>query len=440
MSLQLNHLFSFRIRNLYRRPARHLSSRVWMLAVCLVFNTLAYAQPVNTNYYSISVTNEKLSVVIRRLSDQTGLSFSYDARDAAFEQAITYQATHKPVQEILDDILLETNQTFKQLDKQIVIYQIGTSYARITNIPLPESTVVVLPAQLTEKRNEAPPYTMVVDTLIRIDTIFHTDTIVRIDTIRIMDTVVIIQEDTLTVRPVIDTSRVKNSRIKGWAGEISFASLLTDFSLVEEKQAYSFRNFSMGLELVRVARRLNYTLGLRYTQFNDRFMKQEIQTSGGFFLKDTVDQYYTVSQTDTSWFYVTDSSWVPLETSVHAYEITNKLGYVEVNAAIAYDFYSRKNTSLFIKLGGQMGFLSYREGLSLLKNGDPSGTRFGDLKFVSTTYALQLGIGLRSKLTEKLDVHGECYYLQYFNNVLLDHPLNNSINALGIKLGLRYYF
>ncbi len=237
-----------------------------------------------------------------------------------------------------------------------------------------------------------------------------------------------------------DTTEKKNSRERGWAAEVSYAALLSDFTMVYDKSNYSFRNFSIGADVIKTAKRFQYSLGLRYTQFNDRYMQQDVKTTGGYYEPDTVDVYYTVSQTDTSWFYVMDSTWLPLESYNSTYEITNRLAYFELSAAFSYDFYRGKSTSLYAKVGGQLGLLVYNEGVARLENGDPNGVNFKDIKFETAAYSMLFGLGIRNKINEKLDLNAECYYLNYFNKVSNQVPNNNNIRALGIKLGLRYYF
>lgn len=395
------------------------------------------AQEQDANALSIEFQNEKLSRVIRQLSEQTGINFAYDASDEAFNEAVSYQCSQLPLVEALEDILSESGQTFKQLGNQIVIYRpagkasgsAAEENTRIVYIPVPTDT--------------STPDTLikyVINTVVELDTIFTTDTLYRVDTLRIVDTVFMASSALENSEFAADTTEEKNSRKKGWAASINYAALLSDYSLVDDKENYSFRNFSLGADLIRTQKRFKYSLGFRYTQFNDRYMQQDIKVSGGFYQPDTVDIYYTVSQSDTSWFYVMDSAWIPSESYHSTYEITNRLAYLELNLTAAYDFYQGRSTSFYGRLGVQIGYLIYKEGVARFEEAKPEGVNFSELKFNNNVLSGMAGLGMRNKINDKLDLNAECYYLHYFTEPLKDRGGQPQLKALGIKLGLQYYF
>ena len=43
----------------------------------------------------------------------------------------------------------------------------------------------------------------------------------------------------------------------------------------------------------------------------------------------SIDEYYTVSNTDTTWYYVTDSTYKPIDNHEYSYNINNRIGYLE---------------------------------------------------------------------------------------------------------------
>ena len=399
-----------------------------------------YAQSEVQGNSSIIFQNEKLSSVLLKLSESGDLNFSYDANDPVYNKRISYSSKGESTQQILDNILSDIGLTHKMIGKQTVIY-----HSEDDQLIPPIITIPVIQSENSQNNiivvNENP----VNVTEFRIDTIYIQDTIFRIDTIRITDTVFIEKEKPEKEKPPkikeipVDFFQMETDRDKGWAMDFFVAPVLSDFSLVKDDVSFTLRNFSLGIDAVKLLNRWNISIGLHFSHFGQRFSQQYSKTTGGVFQTDTVDVYYTVVDIDTSWYYVTDSSWIPLESRDYNYEKTNTIGYLGLNASVAYDFYKSSKLRIYGKLGGQIGWSVYKNGIAIPDEEHAEGINFSDLHF-NTAYSVSLGAGLKYKITKDLDFNTELYYSRYFNQIVKEFDYDNNLNVIGLKIGLLYYF
>ncbi len=165
----MNHRFNFRIKEFAKGAYACKVLCIFLMLLMSAGGNSSQAQSVSTSELSVDFKQEKLSTIIRVLSDKSQLSFSYDAKDAVFDQYITYKAVNKPLVEILDEILTETNHTFKQLDRQIVIYIPLSQEADSED--LDDAPRIVYMAIEAEPTKEVTVTRYIIDTLLVIDTV-----------------------------------------------------------------------------------------------------------------------------------------------------------------------------------------------------------------------------------------------------------------------------
>lgn len=388
---------------------------------------------------TLNFQNEKLSSVLQQISEKASINFSYDAGDPAFELPISYSADEKAVDEVLQDILSQAGLKFEHIGKQTVI-------VRAQQEPVPPPVVVPVPDEQPPQETVAGNKQPVLQTKYVLDTILLHDTILRIDTIRITDTVFVEKEKPQKQTPAkvkeipVDFFQPEAIRDKGWAVGIFAAPLLDDFSMVKDQKSFSLRSFSLGVDALKLLKRWNVQFGLRLTQFDHRFSQQYSDNEGGFFDTDTIDTYYTVTDVDTTWYYVTDSTWVPVEIREYNYQHTNTLGYLVFNLSASFDIFQSKKTRVYLKAGGEAALLIYKDGLAIFSDNPKETTDFDELDFNSINYAVSVGAGVKYRLADKLDFNTELYYSRYMNDLVPDAPLDTHINAIGLKLGLVFYF
>ncbi len=281
------------------------------------------------------------------------------------------------------------------------------------------------------------------DTLIFTDTLILHDTLVQYDTIRRIDTVFIRKEKSKprkTKSFPVDYFQQQESRENGWSGEIFYAPILTNFTLTNEKNSYSLRSFTLGASASQLSKSWDFSFGFQLAHFANRFNRSQTVTQGGFFRADTIDTYYTVTANDTNWYFVTDSTWQPLQSYQSNYDRTNRIGYFEVNGSVAYTFFVNKKIRFYTKIGGQMSIPLYQKGMAVIKPGDLEMKDFNTLHFGSPLFSALIGTGGKYRLNRSFDFRTEIFYVYYFHPMVQDIPVRSKPNALGIKMGLIYYF
>lgn len=386
---------------------------------------------------SFRADNEKLSSVLYRLAIVSNINFTYNSGDEVFSEKVNYKTDSKYPMVILNDLLVNTNQTYKKLGNQIVIYQSKDDELNKGKKAYDSSENKI--AHLQPKQADT---LWIVDTLIIQDTVFS----VLTDTIRVSDTVFI--EKQKLKKPTqkkikdipIDYFNPKSTRESGWVSSLFVSPIFSNFTLAKEENNFSFRNLSLGIEASKIINNWNLTGGLKLTHFSEKFNHTYIDTFGGFYLTDTVDSYYTVIQNDTAWYYITDSTWQPVDSYEYNYNIANRVGYIELALSVSFDYFSTDKIRLYIKTGLQFGVLVYRNGLAIPNTKVPEGIDFADLSFSSTSYSALLGTGFKYRIHQQFDINTEVYYLKYFNEMVHEYPRNTKIQGVAIRFGLMYYF
>ncbi len=397
----------------------------------------AVSQNSENNLVNFSVNNIPISSALYKLSLQCGYDISYDASDSSLQQLISISAQNELAFDIYRKLLQNTSHSFKQIDNLIVIFKPDDKVEESLN-PEDESRIL-LPIENT----------VIPDTVYVNDTIFRTKTdtllITQIDTLRIVDTVFIVKPGRDKIKQIkknqneLITSRVP--RKNGWAGEIFISPMASTFSLSEENSPLKFRNFSIGADLTKIIDNLNISIGLKLNHFADNYNNDYLIQEGGYYQTDTIDIYYTILDSDTSWYYVTDSSWLPVDNHQYNYNIKNRIGYLDVGLSATYDFYSIGNARIFAGLGLNSGILIYRSGTAIRnKETEPQGVNFADLEFNNMVYTAQAKLGMKYQINKIVDFKTELFYFQSFDNVVSDFPYNNKLNGVGLKFALLYYF
>ena len=385
----------------------------------------------SSNGVSFSVTGEKISSALYKLSNASGLNFSYNASDSIFSKVITYSIENEHPLIILENLLKNTNKNYKQVGNQVVIYNnpVTIDPKKEVKEPLnsgldakPNIDIVVI-----KEKEQVPAY--IIDTVIVRDTVFR----VLVDTIRINDTVII-------ERPMpLDNAIIDLSRERGWAVDLFVAPILSDFTMVRESPALSLRNFSLGFDVISLLDRWNISAGIRLTQFSEKFNHSYSISEGGYFVTDTVDSYYTLVAADTNWYYVTDSTWKPVDNTEYNYNVNNRVGMLELALSSSYDFYVNSNLKLYAKAGIKFGVVIYKKGVALPDQNNPEGVDFADLNFNTPSFSVFGGLGIKYKINKSMDFNSELYYMKYTSQLVVNYPSSIKIDGIGLKVGLILY-
>ena len=397
-----------------------------------------FIQPLHAQSHdniSFTANHEKLSSVLYRLANESSINFSYDSADSIFNTEVTYKAVDMQPLIILDELLLNTSHAYKQVGNQIVIYRDNNNNQEASSVN--ENTPVIVTPPTTNFSKE-----LYLDTIIILDTIVK----VQIDTVLITDTVFVEKQKpkkaaTTKIKDIpVDYFNPSASRESGWSAAIFLAPVASDFSLARQTDAWDIRNYSFGVEATKILNNWNISGSIKLTHFAEKYNHNYVVTDGGYFVTDTIDEYYTVSNTDTTWYYVTDSIYKPIDNYEYSYNINNRIGYLEFVVSASFDYYSDRNLRLYIKGGVQAGALIYSSGLAIPEANEPAGVDFADLNFTTLSYSFLVGTGIKYRINEYLDFNSELYYFKNFNDVVIDYPMDKKIRGVGLKLGLIYYF
>lgn len=441
----------------YTPIGKHLKLTIRAIAALLIIGFVLIsssitAQSEQQKRFDFVVKEAKLTEVIGQLGSLAEVRFSYSTSDLQYAIPITYSGKNKTLREHLTTILEPSGCYFRYIGNQIVIFKpggqqklnehIADTVARSQPTPIkPDTALAVGSIRLPD---------ILYDTIIRVDTIRLTDTIVRTDTVFIRETIV--AEPLPPKAGANSFGNVDRGTFKGWSAQLYFASMYNQFSfdapsasanllgLVEESESVSFRNFSVGAGIDYHLNSWRFSAALQLTGFSNRFKYSYERTTGGFYDVDTLDSYYTVVLTDTSWYYITDSSYVPLDKRAYNYNQLNSLGYLDLQLSAAYTFYRYRGLGIYMTAGFNASRLIYSNGITIGDQPDYYEVDFDDLSIARNHFSWQAGMGIHQRIARNLDLTAEVFYRNAAQSLIDDYPVERKYQATGIKAGILYYF
>ncbi len=414
-------------------PVKHkIFNSITILIIVNMLISVTYAQSTEYKVIDFSVNDVTISTALVQLAMTADFNFSFNSDDVSLNKKITYSASKRSALAILNDILLETGHNYKIIGKQVVIYK-DSSQSDSSK----------------DETNEVPPVVITEYITNNIfDTVRITDTIIQIrtDTIRINDTVFIEKEKPPKPPPTkikeipVDYFNQRDSREKGIAIGINLASVITDFSFVRENEKLTARSFSLGADVMWLSKKWAVNASLKFTNFAEKFNHSYTTQEGGFFITDTIEEYYTIYQGDTTYYFVTDSTWKPFDIHEYSYNINNRIGILEFMASASYYFYANDRFRYYIKAGSQIGFLLYKTGIAIPEGSGSGSVDFDKLQFRNNSFSLIGSMGMQYRINRNFDFNAEAYYIQYLNDLVEDYPVSTKIKGVGLKFGVIYFF
>lgn len=422
-----------------------LKIRLSVLWLCLlVLPIISMAQHMENKRFDLEANNESLNEVLDRLSQMAGVNFTFNAADPTFAKKITYQAKEKHFDQLLAELLVLSGHNFRQIGNQLVVFPVEIAdepQQAVSQAPLVRYDTIF---QIIEKP------------VVQTDTLVRYETIVQVDTLIIRDTVV---KEVFRDAPRRDFKnlpkdifRFEPNREDGLAlgffygqhygGTSHTADQINEelLNLNKKTETSGFRHFYLGTELMYNKKKWTFSAGMQLTGFATRFQYDDIQQTGGYYRTDTVSWYYNVVQTDTTWFPVTDSTYLPIEKSEFYYNQLNRLGYLDLQLGVAYNFYADDNISIYLKAAGGLGLLIYKDGVLLRNASGFPGMPFEEATFSSSLISYMLGTGVKYKAFDWWDVYAELAYRSHLGSFLNDYTIEKRIFGTGLKVGFIYYF
>lgn len=443
-----------------------LTTRYYVSFVLLIlfFSMAGYssAQPFLLNKkVSLQIREQSMQSAISLLSKETGARFSYDPDIFASNQKITLHITSKPLSEVLQLLFNNPSIQFREIGNQIVIFRKTDSPAIL---PTPETGKIQQSAEnpkVLESKFPLTPDTVYiprVDTLmiVRTDTltIYKTETIVLHDTIVKTDTVYLYktQKPSKSLFPDFQKNSMKNRKFReqnGWYGGIGYEHLLgspalkSDQSVNEEllglmSSSYSASpmNFNVQAIIGYDYYRVGLQSGLGYTRLGENFDYSFTSQVGGYYKTDTVEQYYTVSGIDTSWYYITDSSYVGIDYKTFSYKNPNAYRYIEIPLLAKLRVVQNETFNIYLT-GGIIGSILFGQKALIMIEGDANSvgwTSGSHLKPLMLSW--KAGVGADYSFTGGWSVFGEVSYRNHLGSVYDDYPLKKKFGLFNLKTGI----
>ena len=424
-----------------RLKAPHKLPLLLLVFVFLAFAQRSFAQTFNP-LISFSVESCTLDKALEKLFAEYELNVAFSKAELSRIRIESYSCSYKSVEEVLADLLKGTGYGFKKIGKQYVIRK----NQQLVNDP--EATITPPPDLPTETG------------------VPQRDTIVNRtgDTIRIYDSVQVIRTvmryDTV-VRHEVRTDTVYAVKYQGWqipwprfrdngwfvtpSVSLSSARFKHENDMPEPENGSvdvmpSFA-YAIGIDGGYKHDRLSGGLSLGYRSVRYRFLLEQTEFSGDYYVNDTLDTYYVVHPAgDTAYHYILDSTYIPLTTTHYAYRDVNRLDYLSVGLFGAYDFVKMEHFRAFVKAGFSIDFLVGQAG-SLNASESPYHAPIAKEQVEPVRFSYYGGLGVALKVANRIEFVPEVRY-RVTNGSLYraDFPFNMRMRMWDFRLGMTYYF
>lgn len=165
---------------------------------------------------------------------------------------------------------------------------------------------------------------------------------------------------------------------------------------------------------------------------------------------DTIDSYFQIIGSDTSWFYVTetneiflhDSSSTDITDTIHNEKIhnfANRYKYFEIPLIVGYSFRKgRLNTSL--KAGIISSFLWEISGQSMAGQSENDVISLSRDDFPTVRFDIYSSLEARYSIGSRYFVFGEMFYRQSLSPIFSRNNVNYRFSSYGLKFGTGIYF
>ncbi|HOI87223.1 MAG TPA: STN domain-containing protein [Lentimicrobium sp.] len=393
---------------------------------------------------SITAANEPVATVLDRLSRNTGLTFSYNPDQLNTSHRITLNMVRKPLSEVLEAIFNPLNLNFRLNGNQLVIFGAGPAESRPSVQESAKPLISVAVPQVITRH----------DTVFLTSTTYLTDTITRTDTVLKFDTVFILKrsaDERIGKGQIFsDLSSLEKELTRelrfhagftvNWMNGISRFTAGSEYreKLNDYKEAYSNKNISgsLALELMASYNRTSAGTGISYASFGERLSYSIQISTGGYFRKDTLDAYYTLAGADTSWFYVMDSTYIPLDLKQYDYRSSVRRNYIEIPLFAQYNFPVGQGL-LYFRGGLIAGISSKVSGLYIYTDNDGAGD-IKELEMRPIVFSWQLESGIQMPVYPRISVKAGIMYRRQMQSVYKDFPIETRIDAFGLSCGILY--
>lgn len=410
---------------------------VKLLIACIIFSwglfapMTVYSQSI-TLRDKVSFSAKKVTVAeaLENLSRKVGLTFSYNPDQVLSKRIVNIDFKNRMLLEILDGILGPSQFRFQLTGKQVIIFKNKNSQP--FNITAEDSDYKL---NLHADTVFIPISSTVHDTLIVKDTIKKVDTI-KVEIVKPQVNTSDLQDQSLLNDRILFNLGFSVSYMLPKAHYRSDEEFMT--KLDEYKKHYSemIPSRSYGIEVSATRNKMTLASGVSFTSFAIKLNYDYLISNGGYYRKDTLDPYYTITGTDTTWFYLVDSTYIPIDNIAYNYSVNNHVRHLEIPITLSYNM-EYKGMSLFVKGGLIPGFYIGADGrvINIEEQGTIPARKIEHRRMVLSYI---LGAGIRFPLDNKLTLLTSMFYRSHINTIHSGFPINMRYSAFGINAILVY--
>lgn len=414
--------------------------RIIIICALSFFYILGNSQCLETRI-TVQFEDEPILSILKQIEKKYKINFSINSSLIPDTQKVTVELEDVTVAEALEVILQNLNISYKEINKQIVLYK--------RKSPTPN-----YPPNANSNQNRNDKHRQVIyDTIIKLtyDTIttHNFDTLIVVDTLYTFDTVEVIRfiEPTSKVylnvfySPTFYTetrllSNSNNLQINNYAFEKVFSSYFgADIGMRHKRNGAE-----IGIGILEEKEKVAYS----FTEFELKTFKDSVvQTEYEEVIKEK-NIYYETNGTDTIWRIVNDTSYVPYETvsyfntdstfeNIKANEYKQQLTYITLPFRYSFTFINRKKVKVSVLAGGMYSYLLQNEIID--KTTDDTAVLYSRQKL-----AVHTGLKLEAKPRENIAFYVmPIYHMQtnFLHTSEIIIPQKLSVNT---NFGLTYYF
>lgn len=389
---------------------------------------------------TVDIKNQPVSFVLKSIGNQVGAKFSYDPLVIDAKRVVTVKEANQPLGEVLVRLFNNPAIAFKQVGNQIVIF--STIEKQVQN-------------NTPDNKNGKPVVTNPIDTIyiykrdtityVRTDTVYRYTVEIKTDTVVKHDTILIKQP--LPSRKYRIKQKDKFFSIEPYAGYMYCKPVfgkepnydeLYDLTIKASSPRYS--NFTGGLNLGYTYKAFATSTGLSYTRYSDNFNFIKTEYTGGYYDVDTVETYFSVHGTDTSWYFIKDSTYLPVESHETRIRNNNSYSYLEIPLQLSIRLLNTERVSLWTDAAVIGGFLLHNDVYSF----DPEETNKtivlskSDLNPFVLTW--QLGISAKLRMNNYLSAVLSGSYRSQTGTLHNGSGFSKHYNSVVLRYGLEFIF
>lgn len=408
-----------------------------------LLHSLALAQSLDKT--KLNIVHEKISMtgLLEDIEEQTGFYFSFSPDDFK-DRFLKVRFIDRSLSYILEQIF-EDQFAYLKNGAEIIVFKNRTPEEG----DIPEIADGASPDPVAGEENIQAPREIV-----RIDTVYKVlrDTLFLKDTVYITDTVLV--RDTIYKQKVVKNAHSNNISFKNTLIDDNRPAFYLDayYAPVIGSTVYGGSNQELGsiysgafedgvsyaaglnggvvkngfiaetgLSIRKVRNKLNYT-----------FNKPE----ESFYEVDTLDSYYTVADSDTTWFFVTDSLLQVIPGYNEFYHNTNEYTFLDIPFNLGYQL-NINRFDLELRAGISLGFLLSKQGYYIA---DEELYPVKNLDDLESKVAVNGGLSFTGvyHLSKRFGFSGQLNMRTAFSDPFRDsHPVERDRSEFLFRVGIR---